>query len=477
MNPLEQCQQFMHEDRNTQTFNGVPIFLNLAAWSGFQMKEEVGANYQQLLLRYAQGQGECSYWIKDYERLWQLVQDRLAQQPDFLQRLRNQQQGRKRAEKLFQHMEHLDLKTISDLDLIKLMKDVAQAQADSVGLGHILESVSWGVEREFRKALKKNISDQKSFNQVYAALSAPLRPSFLAQEEQELWMIKQLEENEREDRLKQHAKKWHWIQNTYAGAKELDAAWFKQHLPETEPKTVIIVDKTAVLKEYNLGPDVAQLAELIEFATDWQDQRKAFILEVIGYLYAVLEEVGRRAGVPASDMVYITRTDVDSAQTVQDIAVLKEELGKRTSGVYFHMVDGKEYVFSGAEYQKLYATQLALERDTSEIKELHGAIANRGTAVGKVVICKDLASISRVQEGDVLVASMTRPEFMPAIRKAVAIVTDEGGITCHAAIVARELNIPAVIGTRDATRVLQDGMVVEVRANHGLVKLVEAAHV
>ena len=95
--------------------------------------------------------------------------------------------------------------------------------------------------------------------------------------------------------------------------------------------------------------------------------------------------------------------------------------------------------------------------------------ASTGTAIGPVKICKTLADIAAVKEGDVLVASMTRPEYVPAIKKACAIITDEGGITCHAAIVSRELGKPCVIGTKVATRVLKDGDEVEVKANHGVV--------
>ncbi len=65
---------------------------------------------------------------------------------------------------------------------------------------------------------------------------------------------------------------------------------------------------------------------------------------------------------------------------------------------------------------------------------------------------------------------MTRPEYVPAMRKAAAIVTDEGGLLCHAAIISRELGIPCVTGTRIATKVFKDGDLIEVRANHGLVR-------
>ena len=75
-----------------------------------------------------------------------------------------------------------------------------------------------------------------------------------------------------------------------------------------------------------------------------------------------------------------------------------------------------------------------------------------------------------MEKGDVLVSSMTRPELVPAMKKALAVVTDEGGMTCHAAIVSRELGIPCVVGTKIATKAFKDGDFVEVNANHGVVR-------
>lgn len=92
---------------------------------------------------------------------------------------------------------------------------------------------------------------------------------------------------------------------------------------------------------------------------------------------------------------------------------------------------------------------------------------------GRVALCLGLEAIANFPEGAILVTTMTRPEFMPAIRRASAIVTDEGGITSHAAIVSRELDVPCIIGTKIATKVFKDGDLVEVDANKGVVRKVE----
>ena len=91
-------------------------------------------------------------------------------------------------------------------------------------------------------------------------------------------------------------------------------------------------------------------------------------------------------------------------------------------------------------------------------------------ATGKVIIVRGVKDLHKVQKGDVLVALTTHPDYVPVMRKSVAIVTDEGGITSHAAIVSREFGIPCIVGTKHATSVLADGDLVEVNAIDGWVK-------
>jgi pyruvate,water dikinase len=87
-----------------------------------------------------------------------------------------------------------------------------------------------------------------------------------------------------------------------------------------------------------------------------------------------------------------------------------------------------------------------------------------------VRVIAELTDATRLSEGDVLVTHMTAPDWVPLMRKAIAIVTDSGGMTCHAAIVSRELGIPCLVGTGEATTRLRDGEVVTVDATHGLVR-------
>ncbi|PIS14285.1 phosphoenolpyruvate synthase, partial [Candidatus Shapirobacteria bacterium CG09_land_8_20_14_0_10_39_12] len=102
---------------------------------------------------------------------------------------------------------------------------------------------------------------------------------------------------------------------------------------------------------------------------------------------------------------------------------------------------------------------------------LEGAAASPGIGWGKVVLIKSKKEINKVKQGDVLVTSMTTPDFVPAMKKVSAIVTDKGGLTSHAAIVSRELGVPCVVGTEIATKILKNGAVITVDGGKGKIYL------
>lgn len=96
-----------------------------------------------------------------------------------------------------------------------------------------------------------------------------------------------------------------------------------------------------------------------------------------------------------------------------------------------------------------------------------GQSASPGVGRGPVKIIMSPKEIGKMQQGDVLVTDMTTPDFVPAMKKAVAIVTNAGGRTCHAAIVSRELGVPCIVGSKNGTQVLHEGQIITVDAIHG----------
>ncbi len=134
------------------------------------------------------------------------------------------------------------------------------------------------------------------------------------------------------------------------------------------------------------------------------------------------------------------------------------------------MCKGVFKILTGEELKK---TEVALEYQAKTAKILRGFATFGGKVMGKVKIVSERDDIAHamIKPGDILVAAMTNVNMTPLIKKASAIITDEGGILSHAAILSRELQIPAIVGTKIATQVLQDGQMVEVDANRGVVKI------
>ena len=171
----------------------------------------------------------------------------------------------------------------------------------------------------------------------------------------------------------------------------------------------------------------------------------------------------------------LLKTKQNRQKVSDDEIVQLAELGKQLEKHYRFPQD----IEWAKEKGKIYLVQT---RPVTTIKEpteaepeiklpplLTGAAASPGITSGPVKLVSDASQIDKVKEGDVLVAEMTTPDFVPAMKRAVAIVTDRGGRTAHAAIVSRELGIPCVVGTDTATSTLTDGQIVTVDGSHGKV--------
>ncbi len=164
-------------------------------------------------------------------------------------------------------------------------------------------------------------------------------------------------------------------------------------------------------------------------------------------------------------------------QKVDDADVLLiAELGRKLEKHYKHPQD----VEWAKENNQIFIVQTrpvttvgkytaVAQHEISETPILTGSAASPGIASGAVRIVPDPSEIDKVKNGDILVAEMTTPDFVPAMKRAAAIVTDRGGRTAHAAIVSRELGIPCVVGTGNAMKALKEGQIITVDGSGGKV--------
>lgn len=157
-------------------------------------------------------------------------------------------------------------------------------------------------------------------------------------------------------------------------------------------------------------------------------------------------------------------------EIINDTLPTKEELELRDRG-YFFANNTLVKENSKEKVEKLFKIYFAKEQ-VKKVRQLNGLPAYCGVVRGFVRRIMGHKQINTIKSGEILISPMTIPDFIPAIHKAAAIVTDEGGVLCHAAIVAREFQKPTVVGTGIASKRLQDGDIIEVNAMEGKVTLI-----
>ena len=148
---------------------------------------------------------------------------------------------------------------------------------------------------------------------------------------------------------------------------------------------------------------------------------------------------------------------------------LKKELEKRKQ-YYVLSKDFLETDKSFSNLSKEHGFEIIEEEISNQIK---GTVAMEGSVIGKVKLIFKYQDTFKVERGDIIVASMTTPDYLIAMDKAAAFVTDEGGITCHAAIIAREFKKPCIVGTHNATKILKDGDLVLVNGETGIIEKIK----
>jgi len=224
-----------------------------------------------------------------------------------------------------------------------------------------------------------------------------------------------------------------------------------------------------------LAKNERELVFYTQTIIETRDVLRDVIGKALAVTYRVAQKTFREAEVSDRYILFSMRHEIEKGlkylqenkQHIQDRAHGCAALMKYDGNVY---LENSDYEINKEKLNTFYLSQH--KTSINLVNEIKGQTGWIGKARGKVkIVLSFKRDKSKFHEGDILVTGMTRPEFVPLMRKAAAIITDEGGITCHAAIVSRELNKPCVIGTKIATQVLQDDELVEVDAHRGVITM------
>lgn len=331
---------------------------------------------------------------------------------------------------------------------------------------------------DVEKKLKEVLSEHD-----FIIATTPIEQNTLDKEREEFLMIVKSQD---EKKLLLHQKKYGWI-----GASEDIHPWSidffinKYRSLTDEQASREIEEKKKKKRELsenqkrvqvNNSDEINYLCEIVKKIANLRLETRLNWAKADRLLNKILESIAQTSGITSQDIFYYNEKEI--LNLIDGRLLNQKVIDQRKEGYilrYDEMSEVEE--FTGKNDVSVIEEQEGLIQKHKNINIIKGSIANKGYAKGQVKVINALIedqteASEKMNYGDVLVTGMTRPHLMPAISKASAIITDEGGITSHAAIVARELKIPCIIGTKIATKILKDGDLVEVDAEKGVIRII-----
>lgn len=483
---LKKCKKWYH-----QHFDGSPLFVSTIAEAELK-REGRKSEGMEGRIRVCVFKNRIADWYIDMEDInrGSKIITALAKRDSRISTrlLAKWKHDEKEFQRLFERVKTLDMKNLSDKQLRLLFRDYYKKSIRRFSSSSIIDHFALGTDTYIADMMRKElggVARESQFTEIFSIATAPVYQSFINKAEMDLLKIA-IESPRDMKSLAAYQKKYFWVRNNYVDSYILDVSYFKKEI-EAWKKTgadlfykyeqlknqarLNVRKKQALFKKYKFSHLLRVLLKISEDFTLWQDERKKATYLNIYMGMRILEEMARRRGRDKKLICYLILPEVE--KWFANSLPLESELQKRARGCAF-IASRKGYRVYAGSHDILKVNKILFCGSSNDtIDDIRGLSASVGRVIGKVRVIDSAREIGKVQQGDILVAVMTRPDYIAGIKKAAALVTNEGGITCHAAIVSRELGIPCIIGTKIATEVLKDGDMVEVNANHGVVTILK----
>ena len=400
-----------------------------------------------------------------------------------------------------------DLTNASDKELKKHFEKFISNVKPNMSLGYVIQPFDQLFKELMEETLSKYLESKEEFekNNILAVLSHPKREATMVKERRDLLKIAlgitknkklkayfakepvkkikaELAKNHKNVliQLKKHEEKYSWMSNVNWHEPSSTTEDFIKNikcLPHKdaakEIKKIETERKNSEEEHEKLVKDISHQGIQIKDFSDWvqefinlkMDNWEAVSISGNNCL-TLFREIAKRIGLDLEEFFLLTHEEIIR---LFEQRIKKEELHieKPKRGVL--RIENHIYILSRVEVENI---KNLLKKHVRE-KNITGLLVFSGKVKGRVNRIMSVKEIKKMKNKDILVCPMTNPDYMPAITKAKAIVTDEGGLLCHAAIISREFKIPCVVGTKIATQILKDGDYVEIDAEKGIVKVIQ----
>ena len=493
--------KFLKKELYHEHYDGCPIFMKMCI-PGFTTKfynSKIPA-FTIILNYFKNGEGDWFTLVSDQQKIGKYIISEFIKGGQRIKNLHRQWLKNFKLMLKFYYQEYpKNLSSLTNQKFLNWVDNFYKLYENKVVFPGLIDGYMFYADKRLNTLLrdfcvKNNISN---YPKIFSILSSQIKPSFIIKQQKDLKkIIRLIPKNNLEKSLKinkkiaklinNHLLIYSWTKSGYFGyqeytikdiKKEIKELSTKKHLPRLgkageNPFQSLEKNKTAkakFIKKYKFTPEIIAISRATELLLAWQDQRKIYTLTFVTLLEKSLKEINKRTKIDLELLRYCQTNELKNILTDK---FNKDELKKRKKSSLFIYQKGKTQKIITGKRAKNILNNIKAEKP-KKIKEIKGISACLGKVTGKVKIIKSAKYINKIKHGDILVAPMTRPEHLTGMKKVVAIVTDDGGITCHAAIMSRELNIPCIIATKIATQVLKDGDRVEVNANKGIVKILK----
>ena len=426
------------------------------------------------------------------------IKDKIVAEPEWADKLHQD------AEKInwdyFNYAKSLvgrDFKQLTNTELINLYNSLKELQmkshAHAIATTWFLDSDGEVYSNYLKEKLTEHlntlgVNDPVKVVEYFVLLTTPTKENFAQQEEIEfLELLAKVEKSELgidDPVVNDYCQKWCWTPYGYIGPayslkdyqKKLIENLHKINIPqvlaeERERNSKMLKNQNELIEQIKLPNNLQHLFIIARDIIWLKDFRKYCIWHGHYVLDMLTKEVARRLNISHKQANYFLAGEVEQALETgrADENLLNERI---KYSVFWANEDGYK-LYYGAEAKKLI-NNLDVEKVEVDVEAgFKGTCAYPGQVKGKVKIVNSVDQINKVEPGEIMLALTTYPALLPAMKKAGAIISEDGGITCHAAIVARELKIPCVVGVKKITSLLKDGDQVEVDATSGIIKKIK----
>ncbi len=459
-------------------------------------------------------EGGAKYYSdrQSYSKVNSELFEKILAEPDFgLQNVKQVTLASNMLLRLCDEMEEKDYASASDLSLVKLLENYYSAYIRMHLTGWVQNVDMFGMPltNHLLGLLKeKTTGTIIGPSDAFSKLTTPLEESFMQKEHEELLGIlkeacsgnyldyfKSLETRHLKEKLNGtqlgkkvslHAKKYGWLGYAVIGPNWTEdyflgilSSLVRQNADSgkllrqsREKRSLLEKEQAMLVKELALSDYELKLFDVAKGFVYTKGLRKDAMYKFLSKLEHLLGEIARRKHAALNDFRFLYPHEFHLIFSKDfDLGRLRK---RRQYGLWESIGRFEEDLYLEGEEGRKYFSRLPIEKEEEvESSEFIGTCACPGKARGKVRVINLPKDMEKMKQGDVMVSVSTTPDLVPAMKKASAIITDTGGITSHAAIVSRELNIPCVVGVRNATKYLKEGWLIDVDANHGVVRVIE----